>query len=92
MNGKKSSKDEKTKTFNFIAGFMWPIQGLPTILRYIGYIFPFSFSTSAFRSILEKNVTICDHDVHMAFFVMTLWIIGPLCLCFWLLKKQEEKN
>lgn len=74
------------------AGVMWPTDGLPVFLRYIGYIFPFSYATTAFRNVLVKNSTICDHHVSMALCVLTAWIVVPTFLCFWIIKRQEDKK
>jgi ABC-type polysaccharide/polyol phosphate export permease len=71
---------------------MWPIEGLPQFLRYIGYYFPFSVPITAFRNILAKNSTICNFHVYMSFVVLFSWIGVLVLLSTYFIERQEKSR
>jgi ABC-type uncharacterized transport system permease subunit len=75
-----------------LVGFLWPIEGLPAVLRFIGYFFPFSFAVRGLRNVIVKNATIFDFYVLMALLVQTIWILSCLSFAFWVLGKQERRK
>ena len=68
---------------------MWPIEGLPFLLKCIGYVFPFALPVTAFRNILIKDSTICDQSVYLAFAIMSIWIIAQLFLGHFFIRDKE---
>lgn len=73
-------------------GATWPIEGLPLMLKYFGYILPPAIPTIALRNILTKDSTMADRSVIRAFIHQSMWIIVPLFLCNWLIRKNCDNK
>lgn len=74
----------------FYLGVMWPIEGVPIVLRMIGYILPVAFPVSAFRNVLTKDSTIYDQSVYLAFLVMSGWIVTHLLLALLIIREDDD--
>lgn len=74
-----------TEIVNFqLSGVIWPIQGMSKVMQVIGYSFPFASPVIALRSIVFKNSSVLDFDVQAGLAILSLWIIVPLGISFWL--------
>lgn len=68
---------------------MWPIEGLPFLLKCFGFLLPFALPVAAFRELLVKDSPITDTTVILAFVVMFMWIVVQLFLCYWFIKDKD---
>lgn len=73
-------------------GIMWPFEGVPTILQFVGYVFPFALPITAFRSILVKDLSICNPTVYYSILVLSAWVVLPLCVCFWCIRERRKSG
>ena len=39
----------------FFSGILWPLEAMPTVLRYIAYVLPQTFACEAMRGILLRG-------------------------------------
>lgn len=78
---------------NFLMlGIIWPLQGMPKFMQIIGCCFPFAFPSIAMRNVVFKDSAFADFDVQMALIVLLVWIIVPLELSLWMVKKKEKSS
>ena len=59
-----------------LAGMFWPLEGMPKILQYISYTFPFTLPSVSVRNIMAKGYSFCDQSVLIGFGVVLLWTVG----------------
>lgn len=57
-----------------LSGVIWPIEGMPTVLRYISTFLPLTLATTSLRSILTRGWSIVEKDVYLGFISTTIWI------------------
>ncbi|KAJ0170681.1 hypothetical protein K1T71_013453 [Dendrolimus kikuchii] len=57
-----------------LSGVIWPIEGMPWILRYVSLCLPLTLATNSLRSILTRGWPITDPDVYMGFISTLVWI------------------
>ncbi|XP_045524939.1 ABC transporter G family member 23 isoform X3 [Pieris brassicae] len=69
-----------------LSGVIWPIEGMPWILRYVSTCLPLTLATSSLRSILTRGWPITDPDVYMGFVSTILWISLFLVLTLTILR------
>ncbi|GAB0099833.1 ABC transporter G family member 20 [Sergentomyia squamirostris] len=72
-----------------LCGLLWPLEGMPTILRYIAYTFPFTIPSLAVRNILTKGWSITHSQVANGFGVVIVWIVVLFILCIMGLKMKR---
>lgn len=58
-----------------LSGVIWPIEGMPIILRYISTFLPLTLATTSLRSILTRGWSIVEKDVYLGFISTTIWIV-----------------
>ncbi|VVC87177.1 ABC transporter G family member 23 isoform X2 [Leptidea sinapis] len=58
-----------------LSGVIWPIEGMPWILRYVSLCLPLTLATSSLRSILTRGWPITDPEVYMGFVSTISWIL-----------------
>lgn len=56
-----------------LGGFLWPIEGMPLIFRYIAYVLPFTLPSLAIRNIVLKNYTIMHQSVLIGYGATLFW-------------------
>lgn len=69
---------------------MWPFEALPIYFQYIGYVFPFTLPTAAFRNILAKDSSVFDSTVYLAFITLSTWIAVQVFFSFWCIREKNE--
>lgn len=57
-----------------LSGVIWPIEGMPLVLRYISLFLPLTMATTALRSMLTRGWAIVETEVYMGFLSTTIWI------------------
>ncbi|CAH0597589.1 unnamed protein product [Chrysodeixis includens] len=57
-----------------LSGVIWPIEGMPWVLRYVSLCLPLTLATNSLRSILTRGWPITDPEVYMGFVSTLAWI------------------
>ncbi|XP_063389305.1 ABC transporter G family member 23 [Cydia fagiglandana] len=57
-----------------LSGVIWPIEGMPWILRYVSLCLPLTLATTSLRSILTRGWPLADPEVYMGFVSTLIWI------------------
>uniref|UniRef100_A0A0K2U568 ATP-binding cassette sub-family G member 20 n=1 Tax=Lepeophtheirus salmonis TaxID=72036 RepID=A0A0K2U568_LEPSM len=70
-----------------LSGIVWPIEGMPSSLKYVSYIFPQTIACEAMRGILSRGWDPRWKVVFLGFVATTIWIfifqiLGALILRF----------
>lgn len=69
-----------------LSGVIWPIEGMPLVLRYVSLCLPLTLATSSLRSILTRGWSILDEDVYLGFASTISWIAIFLVITLLVLK------
>ncbi|XP_012287640.1 ABC transporter G family member 20 [Orussus abietinus] len=69
-----------------LSGVIWPVEGMPTILRYVSQGLPLTMATTSLRSMLTRGWSIYEPDVYNGFISTILWIIVFLTISMVVLK------
>lgn len=72
-----------------LSGVIWPIEGMPLVLRYVSLCLPLTLATSSLRSILTRGWSILDEDVYMGFAATLIWIALFLVVTMIVLKLKR---
>jgi ABC-type uncharacterized transport system permease subunit len=70
-----------------LEGTMWPVEGIPIGLRYLGKVFPFSTPISTLRRLLAGETNPFDSRIVSSCLILLTWIIIELLLSFKLIRK-----
>lgn len=57
-----------------LSGVIWPIEGMPLVLRYISLFLPLTMATTSLRSMLTRGWSIIESEVYMGFLSTLIWI------------------
>jgi len=68
------------------AGVIWPIEGMPCVLRYISLGLPLTMATTALRSMLSRGWSIVEPDVYNGYIATIIWIVLFLSISLIVLK------
>ncbi|KAH0566724.1 hypothetical protein KQX54_003464 [Cotesia glomerata] len=69
-----------------LSGVIWPVEGMPTVLRYISHGLPLTMATTSLRSMLTRGWTIVEPDVYKGFISTVIWIAIFLTISMLVLK------
>ncbi|XP_036143267.1 ABC transporter G family member 20 isoform X1 [Monomorium pharaonis] len=69
-----------------LSGVIWPVEGMPTILRYISQGLPLTMATTALRSMLTRGWSITEPNVYNGYLSTIIWIIVFLTISLLVLK------
>src|SRR4051812_19980040 len=58
-----------------LSGLVWPIEGMPYVLRMISYFLPQTMAIKSMRSIIARGLYITDWQVYIGFLSSIGWII-----------------
>ncbi|ALC47216.1 CG9990 [Drosophila busckii] len=72
-----------------LSGVIWPIEGMPVVLRYISLCLPLTLATSSLRSILTRGWAILESDVYIGYLSTLSWILGFLVLTLLVLRSKR---
>jgi len=75
-----------------LSGIMWPVQGMPTVLRYIAYLLPQTYACESVRAVLYKGWDITYFDVYIGYLVTTVWIFLHIGVAGLVLKLKKGLN
>jgi ABC-type multidrug transport system permease subunit len=68
------------------AGVIWPIEGMPCVLRYISLGLPLTMATTALRCMLSRGWSIVEPDVYNGYIATIIWIVLFLSISLIVLK------
>ncbi|KAG8037085.1 hypothetical protein G9C98_004407 [Cotesia typhae] len=69
-----------------LSGVIWPVEGMPTVLRYISHGLPLTMATTSLRSMLTRGWAITEPDVYNGFISTVIWIAIFLTISMLVLK------
>lgn len=69
-----------------LSGVIWPVEGMPVILRYISLCLPLTMATTSLRSILTRGWNLVEPDVYLGFISTITWIVLFLTISMLVLK------
>ncbi|XP_056644234.1 ABC transporter G family member 20 isoform X2 [Diorhabda sublineata] len=72
-----------------LSGVIWPIEGMPTILRYISTFLPLTLATTSLRSMMTRGWSIVEPDVYYGFIATIVWIILFLTISLVVLRAKR---
>nr|XP_053640391.1 ABC transporter G family member 20-like [Cherax quadricarinatus] len=58
-----------------LSGIIWPVQGIPIVLRYVSYILPQTYACEAIRAILYKGWDITHPTVYTGYIITVIWLL-----------------
>ncbi|XP_046816635.1 ABC transporter G family member 23 isoform X1 [Vespa crabro] len=73
-----------------LSGVIWPIEGMPTVLRYVSQGLPLTMATTALRSMLTRGWSISEPDVYNGFISTIIWIVVFLTISMLVLKFKHK--
>lgn len=68
---------------------IWPVEGMPIVLRYVSLGLPLTLATSALRSMLTRGWDIIEPDVYNGFIATIIWIVIFLTISLLVLKLKR---
>ncbi|KAJ9590920.1 hypothetical protein L9F63_016018, partial [Diploptera punctata] len=75
-----------------LGSVIWPIEGMPCVLRYISLGLPLTMATSALRSILSRGWSIVEPDVYYGYISTLIWIFLFLTISLVVLRFKKDKT
>ncbi|EEB10801.1 ABC transporter, putative [Pediculus humanus corporis] len=72
-----------------LSGVIWPVEGMPIVLRYVSLGLPLTLATSALRSMLTRGWDIIEPDVYNGFIATIIWIVIFLTISLLVLKLKR---
>lgn len=58
----------------FTSGTLWPIEAIPTKLRWAALFQPTTLATEALRSIMLRGWDLFHYEIYMSFVLVFIWI------------------
>ncbi|XP_023021834.2 ABC-type transporter snustorr isoform X2 [Leptinotarsa decemlineata] len=72
-----------------LSGVIWPIEGMPTGLRYISTFLPLTLATTSLRSMMTRGWSLWEPDVYYGFIATIVWILIFLTISLVVLKVKR---
>ncbi|CAH1154038.1 unnamed protein product [Phaedon cochleariae] len=72
-----------------LSGVIWPIEGMPTALRYISTFLPLTLATTSLRSMMTRGWSLVEADVYYGFISTIVWIALFLTISLVVLKLKR---
>lgn len=72
-----------------LCGLLWPLEGMPYILRKFALVLPFTIPTISVRNIMSKGWSITHYQVYIGYIVISVWIIILFTLCIVGLRRKQ---
>lgn len=69
-----------------LSGVIWPIEGMPYVLRSISTFLPLTLATTALRSMMTRGWNLDEPDVYYGFIATMVWIVVFLSISLAVLK------
>ncbi|KAL0110784.1 hypothetical protein PUN28_014027 [Cardiocondyla obscurior] len=71
-------------------GGVWPLEGLPIVLRWISYMMPVTLPSASVRAIVYKGSSIFDSDVYVGLLVNCVWILLYLAISIFGIRRLKS--
>ncbi|KYN03412.1 ABC transporter G family member 20 [Cyphomyrmex costatus] len=71
-------------------GFMWPVEGMPKVLRWFSYLAPTNLSCVSLRGIIYKGYSISEPEVYIGFLITVGWILLFLIVTIFRLRSKSS--
>nr|CAD7205275.1 unnamed protein product [Timema douglasi] len=95
-----SSLCEEIRTANYFSlgifypylltsGIMWPLEAMPTVLRYISYTMPGTLAIQSLRNLIMKDWTLLHPQVFSGFLSSIAYIVVQMWLCLLVMKYKK---
>ncbi|XP_067007199.2 ABC transporter G family member 23 [Anabrus simplex] len=72
--------------FLTVSGVLWPIEGMPTALKWFSMMLPGTLPTLSMRYIMEKGWSLIEPQVLYGYLMTIAWIIGQSVFCLIVLR------
>ncbi|XP_066139703.1 ABC transporter G family member 20 isoform X1 [Euwallacea fornicatus] len=72
-----------------LSGVIWPIEGMPMILRYVSTFLPLTLATTSLRAMMTRGWSFLEPDVYYGFISTIAWIILFLTISLIALKVKR---
>ncbi|XP_076240281.1 ABC transporter G family member 20 [Calliopsis andreniformis] len=72
-----------------LCGLIWPIEGMPKVLRWLSLSLPLTIPGISLRGVLEKGSSMDEPEVYSGFLVLAAWIVGFIVLCLFQLRSKS---
>ncbi|KAH6922204.1 hypothetical protein HPB50_010867 [Hyalomma asiaticum] len=70
-----------------VSGILWPLEGIPKIIRYLSYTMPLTLPADALRSVMSKGWGLMHPNVLSGLLVNTGWTIFFIVSCMLLFRQ-----
>ncbi|XP_070397544.1 ABC transporter G family member 20-like [Dermacentor albipictus] len=70
-----------------VAGILWPLEGIPKVVRYFSYLMPLTLPADSLRSVMSKGWGLTHPNVLMGLLVNTGWTIFFIVSCMLLFRQ-----
>ncbi|KAG5674742.1 hypothetical protein PVAND_004693 [Polypedilum vanderplanki] len=78
-----------TQPLTVLSGMIWPVEGMPIVLRIISYAMPTTIPSRAMREVIEKKYTLTHPNVLLAFGNLFAWFFITLYLGISAVKRSK---
>lgn len=76
----------------FLCGMLWPLEGMPEMLRTVAICLPGTVPIVSMHDILRRGKSILDSQVYSGFLITILWILLECGMCIFVLKLKSKKR
>merc|ERR1712079_538152 len=71
-----------------LSGTLWPLEGMPSYLRYFSYMLPQTLACNSMRCLMEKGWGIGHFQVYIGFVTTLTWTLVLMAIGTVLIKKR----
>ncbi|XP_022905337.1 ABC transporter G family member 20-like [Onthophagus taurus] len=72
-----------------LCGLVWPLEGQPTVLRFISKCLPFTVAIESLRNVMRKGWGVVNLDVLNGIGISLAWIVGLSIISILLVKRKR---
>ncbi|XP_076265826.1 ABC-type transporter snustorr isoform X2 [Rhynchophorus ferrugineus] len=72
-----------------LSGVIWPIEGMPTVLRYVSTFLPLTLATTSLRAMMTRGWSFLEPDVYYGFISTIVWIVAFLTISLVVLRTKR---
>lgn len=72
-----------------LCGLLWPLEGMPYLLKNLAYTFPFTIPAISVRNVIEKGWSISHPQVYNGFLIMLFWVFALFVMCLLALRRHK---
>ncbi|XP_003401418.2 ABC transporter G family member 20 isoform X1 [Bombus terrestris] len=72
-----------------LCGLLWPIEGMPKVLRWFSLTMPITVPGKSLREIMQKGTDFDEPEVFSGFLVVIVWILALTSICLFQLRYKS---